>query len=270
MEREASTADTLYLSPHLDDAALSCGGRIYQQAQAGLKVVVLTIFAGSAKGTTRTPFAQQLETRWGTRWDAIAMRRQEDVEALSVLGAVPVHWAYEDCIYRRAETSGEPLYATREAIFDEVSPDDSVRPAVLAAEIERLWQDLGQPQVYAMLSAGNHVDHQIAAAALVRLLEGRPLDVIFYEDYPYAEDEAAVQVALGRLPLAGLRAEAWPLTEEALEAKLKSVACYRSQIGIFWEDTEAMRASVRAHALRTGDGQLAEAYWSCPGCKSEG
>lgn len=261
MEGQTSTADILYLSPHLDDAALSCGGGIYQQAQAGLKVVVLTIFAGSARMATRTAFARELEARWGTEGDAIAARRQEDVDAMGVLGAVPVHWAYEDCIYRRAETSSEPLYAAREAIFGEVHPDDSVRPEVLAAEIEVFWQDLGGPQVYAMLSAGNHVDHQIAAAALVHLLERQALDVVFYEDYPYSEDEAAVRLAMERLPLPGFHAEARTLSEEALAAKLDAVACYRSQIPIFWEDAEDMRASVRAHALRTGNGQLAEAYW---------
>ena len=33
----------VYLSPHLDDAALSCGGRIYQERQAGLSVLVLNL-----------------------------------------------------------------------------------------------------------------------------------------------------------------------------------------------------------------------------------
>ncbi len=270
MESRVNKADILYLSPHLDDAALSCGGRIHQQTQAGRKVAVLTVFAGSPRTTVRTPFARELEARWGAQGDAIAMRRLEDIEALQALGAAPIHWGYEDCIYRRDAASGEALYPSQTAIFDEVHPQDPVRPEVLASEIETLWQGLGRPQVYAMLSAGNHVDHQIAAAALLILSKRQPLDIAFYEDYPYAEDEDAVEAAVERMASLDLRAETKALAEEDLEAKLRAIACYRSQIGIFWRDTEDMRARVRAHALRVGAGQPAESYWRCADCKSEG
>ena len=36
----------IYLSPHLDDAALSCKGSIKQQTQAGERVEVWTVCAG--------------------------------------------------------------------------------------------------------------------------------------------------------------------------------------------------------------------------------
>lgn len=270
MGGQQTSADILYLSPHLDDAVLSCGGTIHQQTQAGQKVVVLTIFAGSPTTTARTPFASELEARWGAAEDAIAVRRTEDAEALGLLGAAPIHWPYEDCIYRRSQVSGEALYPTQDAIFGTVHPRDPVQSEVLAVEIETLWRDLGRPQVYAMLGAGNHVDHQIVAAALMHLLQRQSIGVVFYEDYPYAEDQAAVQVALERLPLPNMRAETRPLAEGDLEAKLDAIACYRSQIEIFWQDVEDMRASVRAHALRTGDAQLAEAYWRSLGFNPAG
>ncbi len=36
----------IYLSPHLDDVALSCGGRIVKQRSKGENVLVVTVFTG--------------------------------------------------------------------------------------------------------------------------------------------------------------------------------------------------------------------------------
>ncbi len=37
----------IYLSPHYDDAALSCGGSIHKQATQQEPVAVITVFAGA-------------------------------------------------------------------------------------------------------------------------------------------------------------------------------------------------------------------------------
>jgi LmbE family N-acetylglucosaminyl deacetylase len=253
--------DILYLSPHLDDAALSCGGLIHQQARAGLDVAVLTVFAGSARTVFRSPFAQELEARWGAEGNAIAMRRREDRESMAVLGAEPIHWRYEDAIYRLHASTGAPLYATRDGVFGEVSAHDPVKPRALASKVGQLWRRLKRPRLYAMLSAGHHVDHQIVQAAVLDLTEREPLDVVWYEDYPYAEDQGAVRLAVEQSPLAGLLPESVYLSEEDLAAKVDAIACYRSQVGIFWQDEADMRLRVREHALRVGEGHLAEHYW---------
>ena len=38
----------VYLSPHLDDAVLSCGGAIHRAGAAGEAVLVITVFAAEA------------------------------------------------------------------------------------------------------------------------------------------------------------------------------------------------------------------------------
>ncbi|MCP5190661.1 MAG: PIG-L family deacetylase, partial [Pseudomonadales bacterium] len=38
--------DSIYLSPHLDDVPLSCGGQVYQETSAGRRVLVVTLVAG--------------------------------------------------------------------------------------------------------------------------------------------------------------------------------------------------------------------------------
>ena len=74
----------IFLSPHLDDAVLSCGGMIYQLAQAGQAVQVITIFAGDPPPGLLSPFAQSLHDRWQA---GSVARRSEDIEALTLLGA---------------------------------------------------------------------------------------------------------------------------------------------------------------------------------------
>ena len=95
--------DHIYLSPHLDDAVLSCGGRIWQQARAGGRVLVVTVFASPpAPGAPLSPFARSLHARWGHPAGAVARRQEEDRAAVAILGAQAVHWPYADCIYRQA------------------------------------------------------------------------------------------------------------------------------------------------------------------------
>lgn len=232
----------IYLSPHLDDAVLSCGGRIWQQAQAGERVLVVVIFAGApALGTPLSPFAQALHVRWGHIAGAAARRQEEDLAALALLGAEAVHWPYTDCIYRRT-SGGRFLYASEEALWEEVHPAEKSLLTELAARLAAL--PLGQNgTVYAPLGVGHHVDHQIVR----RAVEATEYALTYYEDFPYAEDAQAVQVVLEE---GQWQAESVPLSEEAWEAKIAAIACYRSQLSTFWADEAEMATTVRAFAER--------------------
>src|SRR5215470_20022956 len=101
----------IYLSPHLDDAALSAGGLIYDQLQSGSPVEIWTLMAGAPRETEYSPLAQMLHTTWGfsDADDAIRGRRQEDQQAADILGAKAVHFDFLDCIYRRGK-DGNWLY----------------------------------------------------------------------------------------------------------------------------------------------------------------
>jgi LmbE family N-acetylglucosaminyl deacetylase len=243
----------VYLSPHLDDAVLSCGGRIWQQVQAGARVRVVTVFAGvPASGTPLSPFAQELHARWEHPTDAVANRREEDRSALGRLGAETIHWPYADCIYRQAPDGHFP-YASVAALWGEIHPAEERLVTELATQVTAL--PLSEDStVYAPLGVRHHVDHQITR----RAAEAAGLALTYYEDYPYAEDPHRVRLALAEQPA---RAELILLSEGALEAKTSAIARYRSQISTFWADATDMAAAIRAFAERTGNGLLAERYW---------
>lgn len=248
-------AQCVYLSPHLDDAVFSCGGRIWQQRDRS-QVLVVTVFAGApAPNRPLSAYAQQLHARWGAPANAVRERQAENRSALDVLGARAVHWPYLDCIYRQAPDGHFP-YASEEALWGEIHATEKALIEELASRIAGL--PLGaEGALFIPLGIGRHVDHRIVRRAAEK--SGQP--VIYYEDFPYSEDPAAVEMALADGPW---QMAPVPLSEEALEAKLDAMARYRSQISSFWADVEAMERAVRASAVRAGDGEPAERYWRRP------
>src|SRR3954469_806836 len=110
----SSTYDWIYLSPHLDDAALSCGGQIYAATQRQERVLIVTITAGDPIAPV-SDYAASLHTRWELV-DATAARRQEDLTACSILGADALDWDIPDCIYR-VDAQGAPFYVSDADIF---------------------------------------------------------------------------------------------------------------------------------------------------------
>lgn len=248
----------LYLAPHLDDAALSCGGLIARQVEAGESAVVLTVFAGDPPGPEPTPFAAAHAHEHIPDAEYVALRRSEDRAALERLGARCLHWEYPDCIYR-TNAGGEALYVDEEAIFGEVHPcERGVLVGALAVRLQALCEQLRPSTLYAPLGVGHHVDHHLVQWA-ARRLTPRGWTLRFYEDYPYVEMPGSLEAALA---LGGRWApEFEPLTETALQAKIEAVLCYGSQIRGLFRGEESPGARIKAHAHGLAPDGPAERYW---------
>lgn len=243
------TVDFIYLSPHLDDAGLSCGGQIYQQAQAGASVLVVTLMAGDPPAGELPALAQQLHQRWAVAADSAAARRQEDAASCRLLGCDYLHLDLPDAIYRRHPETGRPFYATIEAIFDRVDEADR---DVMLPRITQLLAGLPEAgQIFCPLTVGNHVDHQLTRLA-VEQVGLAPL--WYYEDYPYAHQPGAVEAALE--PAAGWRSKQIPLSEAALQARIEAIAAYASQISSLFAGQQEMAEQVAGYAARVGGERL--------------
>lgn len=238
----------LYLSPHLDDAVLSCGGTIAAQAAAGEPVRVVTLFAGDPPPGPLSPFAAELHQRWGLGEAPTAGRRAEDERALYALGATLVHLPFPDAIYRTGP-DGASLYPSREAIFGPPHPAE----ARLMDDLARALAALNLPsqvRLYVPLGVGMHVDHVLTRRTAERW-QPRGSELWYYEEYPYAESPDQVRTALG--------GSAWheqliPLTPAHLEARIAAIACYTSQISSLFADLVDMRERVRTYAARLAQG----------------
>jgi LmbE family N-acetylglucosaminyl deacetylase len=262
----------VYLSPHLDDAVLSCGGAIRRQAARGEPVVVITLITEDvAPGTALSPFAQRFHDQCGGPPRLFSLRRAEDLAALTLLGARAMHLDCLDAIYRRG-TDGAWLYADGSRLFGQVHPDDPLaqdggRP--LAGRLVELLASAvleePSPRIYAPLAVGQHVDHQITHAAARILLEWG-YGVVFYEDLPYAERAGATEAAL-----AAAGADGWWMEAQALEAgdvaaKATALGYYRSQLPMLFDGGEAMISRVWGFAATCApEVGLAERLWWPPG-----
>jgi len=255
----------LFVSPHLDDVALSCGGLITTLANRGEQVDVITLMSGDAP--TPLPdssLVEKIHERWDRGSNPMAARRDEDQQALVKLGARAFWHDWRDCIYR-TDAQGNVLYQTDDDIFGDIHTDDPL----LNRDVP-LNDRSDVDQIYLPLGAGNHVDHQLVRAATLRWIENdsRSVAIFFYEEYPYSSEAGEVLRSHSgqheRLQGANaidrarstLRHELQPVVQEVSEAALKvkidAIACYASQISTFWTDVDEMAARVRENAMHVG------------------
>ncbi|UCH60809.1 MAG: PIG-L family deacetylase [Anaerolineales bacterium] len=231
----------VYLSPHLDDVTLSCGGLVWQQSHAGQHVSIITICAGDPPPGEYSPFARSLHLRWKTGVQAINQRRQEDLASCQLMGAAAHHMAIPDCIYRRGGPDEQPLYVSEEAIFGALHKDEAGLIDNLVADLAASISD--QAVVVSPLALGNHVDHNLTRTAAENLRRR----LWYYADYPYVLKNMH---AITQLQGQGWQWQLFPLTERAVDIWLEAIAAHTSQISTFWPDLESMRAEVRYYIQR--------------------
>lgn len=259
----------IYLSPHLDDAVLSCGGAIHRHAAAGDPVLVITFLTGEAASHgvagPLSSFALLQHSYWGDPPHPMALRRAEDVAALTLLKADWYHVGYLDAVYR-ADADGRWLYPDLETLLGPAQPGDRLASAQadLIAQVLGFTRHAVEPVIYAPLGVGRHVDHQIVHAAALQLV-GRGCRVAFYEDYPYAARPGASEAALVTAGANDWRLEVIPLDPAGVMAKVKAVDYYRSQLDTLFHGTEAMPSQVWSFAAsRSPEVGLAERIWWPP------
>jgi LmbE family N-acetylglucosaminyl deacetylase len=201
---------TLFLSPHLDDVALSCAGRLIDLCERRQEVVVATVFTEGAASTYRK-------------------RRAEDRAALASVGAEVRHLGLHDAPFRLGcGFDGEALAVppgeddvklVRDAVarvLDEVQPDD-------------VWFPAG---------VGGHVDHRAVFAAHQVVPEAAH----FYVERPYAFETQMIARHVGLSVHKAMWPHAW------LERVVAIVDGYRSQLRWLF-DSSSSRTAYEEHAV---------------------
>lgn len=171
--------DTVYLSPHLDDAVLSCAARIRQEAEAGQGVVVATLFTEADAGHEAL----------------YRQRRLEDVRAVEALGAAVVHCGLPDAPFR------QPCYSSFRAIVLGSHPADAEDEASVRRALDGVFASCVPKRVYCPLGVGTHIDHRLVFRAAVTLRGFTGLT--FYEDRPYVLVPGQLAMRLAELSLQG-------------------------------------------------------------------
>src|ERR1035438_6246628 len=98
------------MSPHLDDAVLSCGALLAHLAARHL-ITVATVFTAAAPPPWSLPARRQLRALGGVDAEAFfAQRRAEDRDVLAGIGVAAVHLGFRDALFRRGRRG--PAYPT--------------------------------------------------------------------------------------------------------------------------------------------------------------
>ncbi|WMX48368.1 PIG-L deacetylase family protein [Streptomyces roseicoloratus] len=234
----AGSGHVLVLSPHLDDAVLSCGAllaRLPGRRSSRASVTVMTVFTeGAPPPYTRA--GRRFLRRTG-RTDAeelYAERRTEDAAVLARLGVARVHAGFVDGLFRPVPAPGRlrrrvagkvpelgHVYPTNRLHLSRgrVSPRDAETVRRVTDTVRELLQP-GQGVLLAPLAVGGHVDHVLVRTAAV--LSGLP--AVFYSDFPYNVDEAPDPDFTG--PLDATETS----LGEGLDEKAELIRGYRTQV----------------------------------------
>lgn len=202
------------LSPHLDDAVLSCS--LFLAANPGSRII--TVFAnGPSSVSPLTPW-DKAARYFAAGDDVMAARRDEDRKASALLQAAALHLPYWDSQYR-----------TERYGYDGPRADDLVEVVV----DDLLSRAADSPPAAWLVPLGlGHSDHRLTSEVGLRVAGQLGCDLYVYEELPYAfEDEGEVQRRRGDLQRGGitLEADGGLGTSSDRAIKKAAIACYASQ-----------------------------------------
>jgi LmbE family N-acetylglucosaminyl deacetylase len=161
----------IYVSPHMDDAVLSCGGRITMQIERGERVLVATAFTEAGDG-------KRSSKRLNAPASALSQRQKEEEEALGRLGADFILLGYRDGLFRqRLPLLRYGLHLRAPARFASLL-------GALLSDLEKICTAAACHNLYLPLGIGQHIDHHLVFLT-GEDMSRKGIDVSFYEDIPY-------------------------------------------------------------------------------------
>ncbi|MBI3440830.1 MAG: PIG-L family deacetylase [Proteobacteria bacterium] len=178
------------VSPHLDDAILSCGVLMQRHVAASDEVSVLNIFSAGTNSENR---------------------KQEDLLAQKQIGASPFYLDELDAPDRNSKY--KPL---KNLFFSPLTTEDESYIDQLGKRLSDFFSLNKVEIAYFPLAAGTHIDHRIAFEVGKRI---KTVPVKFYEDRPYILWPGVLQ---SRMQQIGSNAALPPVTGQMMRESINS------------------------------------------------
>lgn len=249
--------DYIYISPHLDDVPLSCGGAICGQKAQELAILVVTLFAGEPQPPF-SPFAQSVHRTWhASEARPYQVRKEEERKAMAMLGVDYLWLDWSEILYRDSELSeASDLFCEPGTLA--VRPGDASLFATLCSLLADVSRAYSRAQMVVPLGLGWHRDHNLVFQAALKVLDRNRL--LFFEDFPYATYYSGDELREYVKPYNMI-----PLEEdisECLEQRIAVSEAYQSQIPTFYYAAPSFREVIREYTLAAGEQQrFVERYW---------
>jgi LmbE family N-acetylglucosaminyl deacetylase len=168
--------DHIYVSPHFDDVAASCSGRIFKQMDRGESILIVTVFTAAASRQSTT-FSDALKSILNYK-----RRRQEDGMAMQRIGVDYLWLEHPEILFRnqRPWARYRPHY--------HASPRNKILCDELIRELHKICRRSDCADLILPLGVGQHMDHQIIFQVGIALLhdKDRNYRIVYYEETPYA------------------------------------------------------------------------------------
>ncbi len=241
----------LFVSPHLDDVAFSCGGTLARLGALGWSTCLCTVFTATIPNPSGFALRCQTDKGIGDDVDYMALRRAEDRAFAAKAGvASVVHLPLPEAPHRG--------YGSSQELFIGSKPADRIwRPVsyLLGSLCDRLRPDV----IFAPQGLGNHVDHLQTIRAVLEL--SLTAEVHWYRDTPYAiRDPEAKPASLLNTDLPEVCTD----VTDGIGAKVEGCCLYTSQIGFQFggrpEVARKLRQFHRKEAALAGRRGFAERF----------
>lgn len=177
MDSSSLLGRIIVVSPHLDDAILSCYPMIRDWLAEGDVVELWTVMAGLPEADGLFPkYAMELASNHPLGY--VQARQKEDLDVATELNIKAVHFSFLDAPFR-ADRVGVSIYPELHSLFNRVD----LRELHLVNKIaDALQQQLrSEDTLVAPSSICGHVDHILTRVACETL----PNKILFYDEFPY-------------------------------------------------------------------------------------
>lgn len=217
----------IFISPHLDDAILSCGGWIYELLNEGNKVAICTVFSGLPNEVSELA-KEFFEVKDVPEARAYVMNRWlEDDNAMKVLGVREyIRMTFLDAPFREGE-------------FKEAS--DKLALSIALRILQYLKPNIDKTLVVP-LGIGKHIDHLICKRASLMLEFEIP--ILFYADFPYAQNnkkewgKISEMLTPYQISVSEKSFEKWQLAVSEYKSQISSLFTRGISLYDFWRSCE--------------------------------
>ena len=227
---ENEVKNIVFISPHLDDAILSCAGLISFLVEQGKKVEICNVFTSindknmELSEVVKEYIAEDLHENINNvnrkkcdEW--IRLRQSEDEEACSLLKCCKRNLGYIDAIFRMK--SEWYIYDTEEKLFaGKTINDEKLLKKELILKLSDICKDFDKC-IFPM-AVGNHVDHRIIYEVGLEIQKNN-YNVSYYYEIPYSLIPSSLFTNVEKMDIS-----------KYLDLKINAVSKYTSQLqGLF-------------------------------------
>jgi LmbE family N-acetylglucosaminyl deacetylase len=239
------------VSPHLDDAVLSCGSLLASTRGS----VVITVFDAGPETIDPLPVWDR-ECGFSPGDDVYSIRHAEDDAALSCVGARGVRLGLWDGQYRPRrwrQRVANRLAQTYPRLWRGRVFEPEVE-RTLAGQLERYVREI-TVEAWCVPCGLLHPDHRIVAHVCARCAAAHPEKRwLVYDELPYTREstDAERRAADAVYEAAGLAFDATNVVTPVVAFKRSLAHCYKTQLtGLGERATVAVNASERYRLLRS-------------------